>query len=193
MKWFVLYTKPNFEIKVADGINALGINAYCPKFMQIKHYSDRKKKAQKPLLPSYVLVQLEDKDRPKVFDIRGVVRYLFWLGKPAEIREEEIKLLKSNLKVNYEGALIFKLAKGKEYTIPSGLLKGQKGTVLDVLKNKLRLELPSLGRFVERPLNLFQLSKISGLPIWDRLGVAIKKINLKVRMQNNFLQILNLC
>ena len=148
MKWFVLYTKANFEIKVADGINALGINAYCPTYMQIKHYSDRKKKVQKPLLPSYVLVQLEDKDRPKVFDIRGAVRYLFWLGKPAQVREEEIKLLKSNLKGNYEDALISKLSVGKEYTIPSGPLKGRKGTVLDVLKNKLRLELPSLGLFV---------------------------------------------
>ena len=148
MKWFVLYTKPNFEIKVADGINALGINAYCPTYMQIKHYSDRKKKVQKPLLPSYVLVQLEDKNRPKVFAIRGVVRYLFWLGKPAEVREEEIKLLKRNLKGNYDEALISKLAKGKEYTIPTGPLKGKTGTVLEIVKNKLRLELPSLGLYV---------------------------------------------
>ena len=148
MKWFVLYTKPNYELKVAEGINTLGINAYCPTFTQIKHYSDRKKKVQKPLLPSYVLVQLSEQDRPKVFAIPGVVRYLFWLGKPAEVREEEIKLLKNNLKGNYEDALISKLSIGKEYTIPSGPLKGRKGTVLDVLKNKLRLELPSLGLFV---------------------------------------------
>ena len=148
MKWFVLYTRPNHEIKVAEGINALGINAYCPSYMQIKQYSDRKKKIKKPLLPSYVLVQLEDQDRPKVFDIRGVVRYLFWLGKPAEVREEEIRLLKRNLKGNYDDVLISKLTKGKEYTIPSGPLKGQTGTVLDIVKNRLRLELPSLGLFV---------------------------------------------
>ena len=148
MNWFVIYTRPNFEIKVAEGIANLGIQSYCPTYTLVKKYSDRTKKVQKPLLPSYVLVQLEDKNRPKVFAIRGVVRYLFWLGKPAEVREEEIKLLKKNLKGNYEDALISKLAKGKEYTIPSGPLKGQKGTVLDVLKNKLRLELPSLGLFV---------------------------------------------
>ena len=148
MKWFVLYTKPNFEIKVAEGINSLGINAYCPTYTQIKQYTDKKKKVQKPLLPSYVLVQLLDKDRPKVFDIRGAVRYLFWLSKPAEVREEEIELLKSNLQGSYEDAFISKLVKGKEYTIPSGPLKGQTGTVLDILKNKLRLELPSLGLYV---------------------------------------------
>ena len=148
MKWFVLYTKPNFEIKVAEGINSLGINAYCPVYTKIKQYSDRKKRIQKPLLPSFVLVQLLDKDRPKVFDIRGAVRYLFWLGKPAEVREEEIELLKKNLKGSYDDALISKLSKGKKYTIPSGPLKGQTGKVLEIVKNKLRLELPSLGLYV---------------------------------------------
>ena len=148
MKWFVLYTKPNYELKVAQGINTLGINAYCPTYMQIKHYSDRKKKVQKPLLPSYVLVQLSEQDRPKVFSIPGVVRYLFWLGKPAIVREEEITLLKKNLTGVFDEVTISKISVGKEYTIPSGPLKGQTGTVLDVLKNKLRLELPSLGLYV---------------------------------------------
>ena len=148
MKWFVLYTKPNYELKVAEGINSLGIHAYCPTYTQIKHYTDRKKKVQKPLLPSYVMVQLAEQDRPKVFTIPGVVRYLFWLGKPSEVREEEIVLLKKNLSGIFDEVRISKLSIGKEYTIPSGPLKGQTGTVIDILKNKLRLELPSLGLFV---------------------------------------------
>jgi transcription antitermination factor NusG len=148
MKWFVIYTKPNYELKVAQGIYTMGINAYCPTFTQIKQYSDRKKKIQKPLLPSYVLVQLHEQDRPKVFAIPGVVRYLFWLGKPAEVREEEIELLRTNLSGIFDETRISKLSIGKEYTIPSGPLKGQSGTVIDVLKNKLRLELPSLGLFI---------------------------------------------
>ena len=147
MKWFVLYTKPNYELKVAEGINTLGINAYCPTFTQIKQYSDRKKKVQKPLLPSYVLVQLSELDRQKVFNIRGVVRYLFWLGKPAVVRDEEITLLKKNLTGIFDESTISNLSVGKEYTIPSGPLKGQTGNIIDVLKNKLRLELPSLGLF----------------------------------------------
>ncbi len=148
MKWFVLYTKPNYELKVAEGIKTLGINAYCPTFTQIKYYSDRKKKVQKPLLPSYVLVQLSEKDRPKVFSIPGVVRYLFWLGKPAAVREEEIDLLKKSLNGIFDEAMISKLSTGKQYTIPTGPFKGQSGIIKYVLKNKLRLELPSLGLFV---------------------------------------------
>ena len=148
MKWFVLHTKPNRELKVAEGINTLGINAYCPTFKQIKHYTDRKKKVQKPLLPSYVLVQLSEQDRPKVFAIPGVVRYLFWLGKPAVVREQEIELLRTNLNGISDEANISKLSIGKQYTIPSGPFKGQSGIIKNVLKNKLRLELPSLGLYV---------------------------------------------
>ena len=148
MKWFVLYTKPNFEIKVAQSILKIGMESYCPVYNQIKQYSDRKKKVQKPLIPSYVFVKINDKYREKVFEIGGVVRYLFWLGKPAEVREEEIELLKNNLSGNYNEIVISKLIKGKEYTIPSGPLKGKTGKIIDILKNKLRLELSSLGLMV---------------------------------------------
>jgi len=148
MKWFVVYTKPNFEIKVAEGINAIGLNAYCPVYKEIKQYSDRKKKVTKPLLKSYVLVQLSDADRTKVFTIPGVLRYVFWLGKPAEVRTEEIEILKRSLTGNYDEVSISKLVKGKEYTIPQGPFKGQTGKVLEILRNKLRLELPSLGIIV---------------------------------------------
>ena len=148
MKWFVLYTKPNFEIKVANAINSMGIEAYCPVFHQIKQYSDRKKKIIKPLIPSYIFLKIPKENRNIVFTIPGVVRYLFWLGKPAQVKEKEIEMLKGNLTDNYDEVLISKLKKGNKYTIPSGPLKGRTGTVLDVLKNKLRLELPSMGLFV---------------------------------------------
>ena len=148
MKWFVIYTKPNFEIKVAQGINSIGLNAYCPVYTEIKQYSDRKKKVTKPLLKSYVLVQLSESDRVKVFSIPGVLRYIFWLGKPAVVRAEEIEILKRNLTDSYDQVSISKLVKGKQYTIPTGPFKGQTGKVLNILKNKLRLELPSLGVFV---------------------------------------------
>ena len=43
-KWFVLYTKPNQEIKVVEQLKEMGISCYCPTVTIIKQYSDRKKK-----------------------------------------------------------------------------------------------------------------------------------------------------
>ena len=93
MKWFVIYTKSNFEIKIAERLNNNGIKAYCPVYKEVKQYSDRKKKIIKPLLPSYVLVNIKEKDRVKVFEIPGILRYVYLLGKPAVVREEEINIM----------------------------------------------------------------------------------------------------
>jgi transcription antitermination factor NusG len=148
MKWFVLYTRPQYEIKVAEALQGLGIRAYCPVYTQLKQYSDRKKKVEKPLLKSYVLVKIADQDREQVFAIPGVVRYVFWLGKPAVVREEEIELMKNNLGGIYESICVEQLQKGSAYTIPEGPFKGQQGKVVTLLKNRIKLELPSLGVLV---------------------------------------------
>lgn len=148
MKWFVLYTKPRFEVKVANALESMGIRSYCPLYKQVKCYSDRKKKVETPLLRSYVLVQLEDKDRAQVFTIPGVVRYLFWLGKPAIVMEEEIESMQQALEGVYESILVTQLQKGASYTIPEGPFKGQQGKVVTLLKKRIRLELPSLGVLV---------------------------------------------
>ena len=148
MKWFVLYTKPQFEIKVAEALQKIGVRAYCPVYTQLKQYSDRKKKVIKPLLRSYVLVKIEDKDRDQVFEIPGVVRYVFWLGKPAIVREDEIVLMENNLSGIYESISVSTLEKGAAYTIPEGPFKGLSGKLVHLDHNKMQLELPSLGMLV---------------------------------------------
>jgi hypothetical protein len=79
--WHVIYTKPRAEKKVEERLNNFGIEAFCPVKQQIKQWSDRKKKILVPVLPSMVLVNIDEKNRNRVFDIPGVVRYMFWLKK----------------------------------------------------------------------------------------------------------------
>jgi transcription antitermination factor NusG len=93
-KWFVVYTKPRNEIKVSQRLFALGIDNYAPTKLEIRQWSDRKKKVHVPLLPSMVLVLLQEKEVNKVFEIPGVVRYLFEKGKRAEVSEEEVLAMK---------------------------------------------------------------------------------------------------
>ncbi len=148
MKWFVLYTKPNFEIRVSKALNSIGIKAFCPTYKKIIQYSDRKKKVEKPLLPSYVLVYTNEESRSKVFEIHGVIRYVFWLGKPAEVRAKEIEQLRSNLSGIIKNISILNLKKGTNYVIPEGPFKGNNGKVVEVFKNRLKLELTGLGLII---------------------------------------------
>ncbi len=89
-KWFVLFTKPRHELKVLERLISLGIQTYTPTKIVIRQWSDRKKKIIIPLLPSMVLVNLENKDPNIVFDVPGVVRYLFENGKRAVVSNAEI-------------------------------------------------------------------------------------------------------
>jgi transcriptional antiterminator RfaH len=147
-KWFVLYTKPNQEIKVVEQLNEMGITCYCPTAKIIKQYSDRKKKILKPLMPSYVLVFIEEHDRNNVFLVFGVVRYLFWLGKPAIIRKSEIDLMKQYLNGVYSSVSLRKFTKGQIFKISEGVLAGRSGEVIEAQKNKIKIELESLGMVV---------------------------------------------
>ena len=96
-------------------------------------------------MPSYVLVYIDEKERNKVFSIPGVVRYVFWLGKPAEVYEKEIKALKKSLKGIINNFSIKPLVKGSNYIIQNGPFKGKEGKVILKEKNKLKLELRGLG------------------------------------------------
>ena len=144
-KWFVIHTKPQQELKVAQQLSVIGITNYCPTITILKHYSDRKKKVKKPLLSSYVLVHLEESQRNRVFSLPGVVRYLFFLGKPAQVREKEIHLLRDHLDGVYTDYSLTTLTKGKIYKIPQGPFTGLSGKVVESYKNKVKLEVQSLG------------------------------------------------
>ena len=145
MPWYVIYTKPRNEKKVAERLEKVGIIVYCPLVTQIKQWSDRKKKVQVPLFNSYVFVNLEDKDRQSVFQVAGVVRYLFWLGKPAVVREEEIVALKDGLKDIMSSVELKTIQAGDLLNIPSGPFQGKEGVVKHINKNSLQLVLKELG------------------------------------------------
>ena len=144
-KWFVVYTKPQQELKVAGQLSAMGITNYCPTITLIKQYSDRKKKVTRPLLSSYVMVELEDKEREKVFICNGIVRYLFFLGKPAVVPASEITLMQDHLNGVYNDSKITTLSVGDSHKITQGPFSGVCGKVVETNNTKVKLELASLG------------------------------------------------
>ncbi|WP_264535090.1 UpxY family transcription antiterminator [Flavobacterium sp. N1736] len=146
MTWYVVYTKPKWEKKVAEKLNEIGIECYCPIITQIKQWSDRKKKVEVPLFNSYVFVNLLETDRNSVFQIAGVVRYLFWLGKPAIVRDEEINIIKNSLaSPNLSDVTVTPFQIGDRIKLESGAFSNQEAVVKEVSKTHYILVLESLG------------------------------------------------
>ncbi|MEO6221006.1 MAG: transcription termination/antitermination NusG family protein, partial [Ginsengibacter sp.] len=47
--WYVVYTRPRWEKKIAENLLRLGIEHYCPLNKVTRQWSDRKKKVLEPL------------------------------------------------------------------------------------------------------------------------------------------------
>ena len=145
MKWFVIYTKSRWEKKVAEGLEELGIEVYCPTFTETRQWSDRKKKVDVPLFKSYVFVHIPQNRRNEVFQVTGVVQYLFWLGTPAVVRDEEIEIIRNWLnRDNVEEIKVDHLSAGDKLVIANGNFKGREAIISKVGKKRMRLILKSL-------------------------------------------------
>ena len=144
-KWFVVYTRSQQELKVAEQLTAMGITNYCPTVTLIKQYSDRKKKVTKPLLSSYVMVNLQENQREKVFSCNGIIRYLFFLGKPAVVPNSDITIMQDHLNGVYNDSTVTTLSVGDSHTITEGPFSGTLGKVVETNNTKVKLELASLG------------------------------------------------
>ena len=145
MEWFALYTKSRNEKRVAENLAALGIEAYCPLVTTIKQWSDRKKKVESPLIPSYVFVKIEEANRKDVFQVAGVVQYVFWLGKPAKIKPQEIEALKTQLATPVVKVDIETWTPNAQIQINEGPFKNQMAVVDKVSTHQVTLIIKSLG------------------------------------------------
>src|ERR1700712_1072577 len=145
-KWHAVYTKPRWEKKVAELLTKQQIENYCPLNKVWRQWSDRKKLVHEPLFKSYVFVRIAESEQWKVREIFGILNFLNWLGKPAVIRDEEIDLIKQFLN-DHENVQTQKCAIKVNDTvrITSGPFSFQKGNVLEVRSNAIKVFLPSLG------------------------------------------------
>lgn len=146
MPWYVIYTKAKQELKVTEKLLQNKIECYCPTVTTIKQWSDRKKKVTQPLLSSYVFVKVKDIDRHLVFEVSGVVRYVYWLGKPAKISNKEIETLKQQVEGHVFSKIDIKdLKPNMKLNIPEGMFKDYEGVVNKVSNNKIFITLQSVG------------------------------------------------
>ena len=142
--WFVLCTKPRNELKVTERLARIGVEVYTPIKTEVKQWSDRKKKVIIPLLPSMVLVKLSEKKLGTVFDVPGVVRFLFEYGKRASVLNEEVVAMRSYLEATKVEDKK-RLAVGDVVEVP---LLEQQATLLSIKGKKCLAQLQKLGAIV---------------------------------------------
>ena len=144
--WFAVYTRPRWEKKVAALLEQKGIENYCPLNKIIRQWSDRKKTVLEPIFKSYVFVKIDEDKKWDLKKINGIVNFVYWLGKPAHIREEEINTIKkflnefTNVEVAYND-----LAVNTKVRVKQGPLMNYQGILIELAGNRAKVKIESMG------------------------------------------------
>lgn len=157
-KWYALYTKPRWEKKVSKVLELKGIECWCPLRKIEKQWSDRKKIVEEPLFTSYVFVCIEEAEKSRVLMTDGILNFVYYVGKPAVIRHEEIEIIKKYLAETEATISVQSLSSLDENTrikVNHGIFMDTIGTIVKGGKKKVFVKLESLDQvmIVEFPVH----------------------------------------
>lgn len=144
--WYAVYTRPRWEKKIAQRLEEKGVEAYCPLNRVTRQWSDRKKTVQEPLFKGYVFVCIGDEEKWEIKKEDGILNFVYWNGKPAAIRDEEIQTIKKFLN-EFSDVQVeeYKLEVEKKVRIQAGVLMNYEGTIIEVSGNRARVKIESMG------------------------------------------------
>jgi transcription antitermination factor NusG len=122
------------------------VEYYCPIQKVKKQWSDRKKFILEPLFKGYIFVKLEESKKWDILAIEGVLNFIYWLGKPAIVRDVEIENIQKYL-CEFENIEIGEIAlqKGQEVMINQGILMNYKGILIELRNKRAWVRIESMG------------------------------------------------
>ena len=161
-KWYVVYTKPRWEKKVAVLLTDKGVENYCPLNRVSKKWSDRKKVVLEPLFKGYVFVATTIANKWEIKNTEGILNFVHWNGKPAVVKEKEINIIKKFLQ-EFDDIKVTNsnLLPNDEVEIKQGLLMNFKGIVLEITGNSAKVKIEGMGLTLTAIFDKKNLDKIS--------------------------------
>ena len=147
LNWYAVYTKPRWEKKVAKLMDEKGIENYCPLNKVTKQWSDRRKVVLEPIFKSYVFVKIADTNKWDLKKINGVLNFVYWLGKPAIIKDEEIDTIRKFLNEfsNVEIVESNQLKVNARVRIRQGVMMNYHGLLVEISGNRAKVKIDSMG------------------------------------------------
>lgn len=161
-KWYALYTKPRWEKKIHKSLQQKGFESYCPLNKVRRKWSDRIKVIEEPLFKSYIFVRIDDSMKTDVRFVDGVLNFVYWNGKPAVVKDEEIVEIKKFMS-EYDDVEVkqIEVRPADEVIINQGVMMGASGRVLRVLSNNIvEVRIDSLGFVLTAKFDKQKLDKI---------------------------------
>lgn len=133
-RWLVIYTRPRWEKKVDRLLKMQDIESYCPLKTVINQWADRKKTVELPLFGSYVFVRVSEPEEYKVRQTLGVLNFIYYMAKPATIRDQVIEKIKTYTVICPDAEVVdlLELSVGDRIRVKNGIFYNQEGTVIRI-------------------------------------------------------------
>lgn len=160
-KWLAIYTRHRWEKKVFQILVNGGIEAYCPLNKIQRKWSDRVKIVEEPLFKSYVFVRILESEKSMVRTTNGVVNFVYWLGKPAILKDREIETIKKFLN-DHDNILVekFDLQPDEKIRINGGVFMDKEATVVGVSNNRVKVVIDSIGFALIATIDRSKISRL---------------------------------
>lgn len=145
--WYVLYVNSRAEKKVAERLRQEGREVFCPVKTEWRQWSDRRKKVEVPYFRSYVFARFSfGEERLALLQTPGVVRILFWLGRPAVIRDEEMAEIQAFFEQYRDKEILAEVLEiGAAYRVKEGVMEGKAGIVVWQSAERAVLAIPGMN------------------------------------------------
>jgi transcription termination/antitermination protein NusG len=140
--WFAVYTRSNYEKRVASELTYKGFENYLPVVQEMHRWKDRNKQVETPVFPGYVFVRMTDHEENQLRVIRtaGAVRILGSTGRIEPIPDAQIESVRRLLDANVRCFVHPFLREGSLVRVKRGALKDLEGLLIRI-KNETRLVL----------------------------------------------------
>lgn len=132
--WHAYYTRSRAEKAVNEKLRQQAIEVFLPLYTVVRKWSDRKKEVEEPLIRGYIFARpIDTKQHYSILNTFGIVRCLWYDGKPALIPDVQIEVLRNVMKERMEvEPAPAVLIPGQKVVILEGSLAGREGELVQI-------------------------------------------------------------
>lgn len=135
--WYAAYTSAKHEKTVSAELRRRSVDYFLPLYSSIRRWKDRRVKLEMPLFPGYVFVHFALRDRLRVLQIPGVVRFIGFDTYATPVPDIDIIRIREILTQGVRAEPHRYLAAGRRVRVKTGPLQGLQGIIVR-RKNKMR-------------------------------------------------------
>ena len=133
--WYAACTHARHEKKVALQLEERRIEHFLPVYRSVRRWKDRRKELDLVLFPGYVFVRLSWRERLRVLQLPGVVRFVSFNGQPVALPGDDIEALRNGLAQGVRADHHPYLTAGRRVKVTHGPMSGAQGILLRTKTN----------------------------------------------------------